>query len=97
MKMKKTLRIIGIVTAAALAIYMVCCTAFCAYAKPIVTRYGYAPHHWNEYFIGSIRFRKDHREYREKRPFVFVGLKLFRPALIMSAELGLIPIDKRQA
>ena len=30
-------------------------------------------------------------------PVVFSGLRVFRPALMLSAELGLIPFDKRQA
>ena len=97
MKMKKRFRIMCIAAAILLTTYVVCCIGFCAYAKPIVTRYGYPPHRWSEYAVGTLRLRHLHHELKKDHPVVFSGLRVFRPALMLSAELGLIPFDKRQA
>lgn len=80
-----------------LLVYTMTFVVFCAYARPLVTRYGYPPHHWKEYEVSSLRFRVVDNPLDEKHPVVSLGLRIFRPLLLAGAEFGLLPFDKIQA
>ncbi|MEI6217803.1 MAG: hypothetical protein WCP86_02795 [bacterium] len=95
--MNKRWRRTAITVGIIVLVYLMTFPVFCGYTKPIVTRYGYPPHHWKEYEVSSMAFLVRDWPRDGRHPVVSLGLCVFRPLLLVGAELGLIPFDEIQA